>query len=213
MKEAHEDLNPSIAPEFRNEPERFYVPQFATAATVEQEILNRETADMNRPEWNWCGICCVQMILRSLGDRRIPSLEEMYERATSPYRVYRVENQRVVGAYHKELARYIQDEFALSARTERGLTLPKLIQLVREGIFIIASVSPEIRGLDGPAPPTKNGHFVLIYGAYHHTHDGDQAIILHNSAGFQSQKTQHHVRVPVTRFLECFSGNAILVQP
>ncbi len=99
MKEAHEDLNPSIAPEFRNEPERFYVPQFATAATVEQEILNRETADMNRPEWNWCGICCVQMILRSLGDRRIPSLEEMYERATSPYRVYRVENQRVVGAY------------------------------------------------------------------------------------------------------------------
>lgn len=154
MKEAHEELNPSIAPDLRNKPERFYVPQFATADAVEQEIHDRETADMNQPQWNWCGICCVQMILRSLGDHRIPSLGEMYERATNPYRVYRVENQRVVGAYHKELARYIQDEFALSARTERGLTLPKLIQLVREGTFVIASVAPDIRQLNGPADAT-----------------------------------------------------------
>lgn len=217
MYETPEEMNPLIVPALQRVPEQFYVPQFGTAETVEREILHRANADMNLPEWNWCGMCCTQMILRALG-RSTPGLKQMYERATHEYGVYRTENGQVVGAYHKELAKYIEEEFSLSARTARGLTLPKLVELIRGGTFIIASVSPEIRELKpGKEPPTKNGHLVLVYGLCSSYEDADghgvRALILHNSAGFQNQRTQCHARLRTQRFMDCFSGNAILVHP
>jgi len=150
------------------------------------------------------------MILLALG-REAPSLLALYERAFEAG-VYRYQEERVIGAYHREFANFINQEFQLKSRVERRISATRITQLIQqEGSFVIASVSADIRNQTGPLPETKNGHFVLVYGV--HVPDSGQEIqiILHNSAGFQSLGTQSHVHVPITRFMSCFSGNGILV--
>lgn len=201
-----------IQPKLAAHPKDFFIPQFANAEAVECMITNLKNADLNAPEWNWCGICCTRMILLALG-REAPPRLDMYRCAFKKHHAYREKEGRVIGAYHKELATYIEQEFQLRSRTERGLTLTRLIELISEGAFVIASVSAEIRHLIGTPPNTKSGHFVLVYGIRFTGEEHEPEIILHNSAGFLRLKTQSHVHVPATRFLECFSGNGILVQP
>ncbi len=151
------------------------------------------------------------MILLALS-REAPSLLELYERAFE-YGVYQRHEGRVIGAYHRELANFIKQEFQLKSRVERHTSAARVVQLVQEGSFVIASVSAEIRNLTGPLPETKSGHFVLVYGINVPDSGQEFQIILHNSTGFQSLGTQSHVHMPITRFMGCFSGNGIFVHP
>jgi hypothetical protein len=185
-------------------PEPVFVPQFATAEEAESRVANAKNEDGNLPEWNWCGICCVRMILLGLG-RTPPSLLEMYRTATDAYRAYRMEGGRVVGAYHRELTAYVSGEHGLKAKACRGLSVGDVRSLLQKGSVLIVSVSPEIRRLDGGAPAQKNGHLVVVYAVE------DSVFVLHNSAGFVRVGTHRAFRVPESRFAECFSGNGIVV--
>ncbi len=151
------------------------------------------------------------MILLAIS-QETPSLLELYERAFE-YGVYQHHEGRVIGAYHRALANFIKQEFQLESRVERRMSAGRIVQLVQEGSFVIASVSAEIRKLTGPLPETKSGHFVLVYGIHIPNSHQEPQIILHNSAGFQSLGTQSHVHVPITRFMDCFSGNGIFIRP
>ena len=200
----------AITPEMKASPDRFYVPQFETSEAVETRIRGRNTADMTLPEWNWCAICCVRMILLALGRGAI-SREELYEKSFAAG-VFRQEGNEVIGAYHKELASFIERELGLQARPRRGMTTQEVMKEIARGAFVIASVSAEIRDTHGLLPKKKGGHFVLIYG-FRCSPDHSNQLIIHNSTGFTSTNSQMHVSVDETRFNDCFSGNAIVVKP
>ncbi|MFA4845657.1 MAG: C39 family peptidase [Patescibacteria group bacterium] len=188
--------------------EPIFVSQFGTREAVEDRIKNKDNEDLNEPEWNWCGLCCVRMIALGL-ELDPPDLSEMYHRAFDQYQVFKMIDGELIGAYHRELASYIEAEFGLSVTALRHQTVEDVAKLLEEGNYFIASVSAEIRKLDGQEPKKRNGHFVLVWGV-ERTQSGDNFII-HNSSGFQSLKTQEAVRVPVERFAACFSGNGITV--
>lgn len=205
-------------------PKPVFVSQFKTPEEVEERIKNRVNENMDDPEWNWCGICCVRMILLGLG-REVPPLEEMYRTAFDEYQVFRRVDGKIIGAYHHDLATYIREEFGFRAWREygqhqadvfgfmpkdaRGMSTLEIAEHVHLGRHVIASVSASIRDLFGPAPETKGGHLVLIYGV-EEAEEG-RVFILHNSAGFLSNGTQQAVRVTDKRFGECFSEKAIVV--
>lgn len=186
-----------------------FVAQFEPAETTEARIANRGWENQNLPEWNWCGICCVRMILLGLGRTAVPALDEMYRTAFDRYGVFRMENNKIIGAYHRELAEFMRREFALDAACVRGQSLGDLARLVAGGSCFIASVSSEIRRLDGPEPERRNGHLVLVYGVHRNTRG--RSFLIHNSTGYSSLKTQSAVLVPEERFRVCFSGNGIIV--
>ncbi len=186
-----------------------FVPQFEPAEDVERRIGNRDNEDMNAPEWNWCGICCVRMVLLGLG-RAAPTMEEMYRTAFDAYDVFKTVDGNVMGAYHRELATYVRDACDLASYAKRNMSADDVAYDVDSGWYVIASVSPQIRDLFGDAPEKKGGHFVLVYGV-ENTEQG-RVFVLHNSTGFASAHAQRAVRMPETRFVECFSGNAVLLR-
>lgn len=188
--------------------EPVFVAQFEPRESVEARIANRCNEDLNVPEWNWCGVCCARMMVLGVrGDA--PSMEEMYRKAFDEYGVFRMIGGEVVGSYHRELARYLCDEFGFDARAMRGLGADDVAKILDEGGCLIASVSAKIRFLDGEAPVKKTGHLVLVYRVV--DADGGRYFVLHNSAGFVSLGTQEAVRISEKRFMECFSGNGIAV--
>lgn len=189
-------------------PDPVFVPQFESAEDVERRIANRENEDMNASEWNWCGICCVQMILLGLG-RGAPTRDQMYRTAYDRYGAFKTIDGRVVGAYHRELAEYVCQEFGLVAITHRRASTDDLARSIEDGRYVIASVSASIRDLDEKEPGRKNGHLVLIYSI--EQMDSGRMFVLHNSAGFASANTQAGVRVTEDRLKQCFSGCYIAV--
>lgn len=189
-------------------PDPVFVPQFESAEDVERRIANRENEDMNAPEWNWCGICCVRMVLLGLG-RDAPTREQMYRTAFDEYGAFKTVDGSVLGAYHRELATFVEQEYGLGARAARNLSADDLARLVDEGRYAIVSVSASIRTPDSGPPERRSGHLVLVYRV--EETEAGRVFVLHNSAGFESLGSQTAVRVPEARFVECFSGNAILI--
>lgn len=192
----------------RKNPEPVFVPQFESAEGVERRIANRTNEDMNAPEWNWCGICCVRMILLGLG-REVPTREEMYRNAFDGYGVFKTVDGNIVGAYHRELATFVEREYGLAARAMRNMSGNDLARYVDDGQYAVASVSASIRDPGSGLPERRSGHLVLVYRV--EQTDAGRAYVLHNSAGFASLGSQAAARVPEERFMECFSGNAILI--
>lgn len=189
-------------------PDPVFVSQFASAEDVERRIANRGNEDMNAPEWNWCGICCVRMILLGLG-RDAPTLEEMYRTATDKYGAYKRVDGSVIGAYHRDFAAFVAGEYGLETRAARNLSAGDVVRFVDDGWYAIASVAPSIREPESGPPGQRSGHLVLVYRV--DASDAGLAFVLHNSAGFARTNTQREVPVPEARFVECFSGSAILV--
>lgn len=189
-----------------NEP--VFVAQFEPPETTEERIANRANEDLNLPEWNWCGICCLRMVLLGM-NKEAPSLFEMYQKAFDQYGVFRMIDGRVVGAYHRELAQYTRMEFGLFTECVRGQSTSDIAQLLTRGAFVIASVSSKIRKLEGANPERRSGHFVLVYGV--HEDNNSRSFLIHNSAGCPSLGTQSAVHIPEDRFNACFSGNGIMI--
>ncbi len=188
-------------------PEPPFVPQFEPSEDVERRLANVANEDMNAPEWNWCGMCCVRMILLGLG-REAPSLDEMYRAATDAG-VFKMVDGQVVGAHHRQLEDFIYHEFGLVVFAYRRRSTGDIAHMVLRGRYVIASVSPSIREIGGDVPEKKSGHLVLIYAV--ETTEKGRVFVLHNSAGFVSTTTQKEVRVTEDRLRDCFSGCYVTV--
>ena len=196
-----------LIPSMRVNPERFYVPQIEPRENIEAWVNAEWTPERWRlPESNWCAMTNVRSYCMSLG-KIVPSLEELYSHATK-YLVYRDIDDRIIGAYHASLATFIELEFSLVAEAKRNMSAADVAAALMDDCAVFASVSPQIRCTDAaPAPKNPSGHFVFVYGL------GLDSVILHNSAGFVSNETQSHVVTPWWKFMECFSGRAIVVHP
>lgn len=190
-------------------PEQFFVNQFTPAEKTEEIVAGwKEEYDL-LPEWNWCGMCCSRMITLSL-KKNPPSLNEMYQTAFKDYSVYQWHNGKILGAFHKKLARYLRKAFGLKAKAKRGLSLEDIANHIRRDRFVIASVTPEIRFLDTSEPKRKSGHLVLVFGV-EQTADG-LIFIVHNPSGSLQRNSQVSARISTERFVQCFSGNGIVVK-
>lgn len=184
-----------------------YVPQIEPADEFEKWFKNGfSEEDSLKPEANWCGLCCLRMIALAF-DLDPPPLHVMYEEATV-LGVYVRQGDRIIGAYHRELARYAEHRFGLRAQVCRGLSRGDIASVIEAEGLLIASVAPCIRDLAGDPPANPSGHLVLVHSIYDEQVGG---VKLHNSAGFVSTNTQVNVPTPWPRFLECFSGNGIVI--
>lgn len=190
-------------------PKPVYVCQFPDASQVEDRIARRNEEDLNLPEWNQCGICCVRMIALGL-ERNPPPLEEMYRTAFDQYGVFRMVDDKVVGAYHRELAGYVHDVFGLNTEAVRRQSVEDVAQAILDGWYVIASVSAEIRDASVLEPLRRNGHLVLVFDVGER--DGAAGFLLHNSSGFSSTETQEDVFVSLDRFRQFFSGNSVNIR-
>lgn len=186
-----------------------FVAQMEPPEQMEEIIAGRREEDRNLPCWNWCGICCVRALLLGL-DREAPSLEEMYRVATEKYAAYRDIDGEVIGAYHREFAQFITDEFGLKATAKRNQLTGDIAGEVADGRYVIVSVAPSIRFPAGDEPEQRRGHLVLVHGV--EETPGGRIFIITNSSGFQTQGTQFAGRISEERFKQCFSGSGIIVE-
>jgi len=185
-----------------------FVPQVEPRESVEELIGEWKEEDINLPHWNWCAICCVRMIVLGLG-LEAPDMIDMYNTATEKYGAYRMVDGKILGAYHRELARYVKGEFCLKARALRRQPTANVAKWVSRGYYFVASVSSDIRKHSTEAPKRQNGHLVLVYGV-RETLEG-RFFVLHNSAGYSRTNTQSEVLVSEERFAQCFSGNGLII--
>lgn len=196
-----------LIPSMRENPDRFYVPQIEPRENIEAWVNAEWTPERWRlPESNWCALTCVRSYCMSLW-KIVPSLDELCSHAMK-YLVYRDIDNRIIGAYHANLATFIELEFGLIAEVRRDMKAADVAQaLMTDECAVFASVSPQIRCTDAASTPKNpSGHFVFVYGL------ALDSVILHNSTGFASNGTQSQVVTPWWKFMECFSGRAIVVR-
>jgi len=188
----------------------FYVAQFEPKEEVEKNIklfsVKKEQLE-NLPEWNWCGICSLIMILKNVGINH-PPITKIYHEAYD-FGVYKLIDGKVIGAYHAELARYIEEKYNLKSCAIRNVDVKKLKKIILDNNFFIASVSPEIRHAPQKSS-VKNGHLVLVFGVLEV--NNITKFIFHNSTGFLSNNTQCSVELHADLFQEYFSGCGIIVK-
>jgi len=190
--------------------DEFYVSQIEPREETENKI-NLFKSDYekykNLPEYNWCGICSLAMILNGLNISH-SSVEEMYQEAFD-FGVYELVGDKVIGAYHKKFAQYIQEKFNLESSTVRNVNFRKIKKIILNGNFFIASVTPDIRYFPKKSAE-RSGHLILVFGISEE--DAVQKIIFHNSTGFSSTNSQCSVEMPFKLFKNYFSGNGIIVK-
>lgn len=189
-------------------PEPIFVAQFGEDDT-EAHIQNKANEDLTQPEWNWCAICCVNMVLLGLAKDASP-IHELYTDAFASGVYRRTSDGTILGAYHKELARFLQIHSGLRASAKRGITRAELIRRLETGSFCIASVCAELRLRPTKRQPSKNGHFVLVYKT-HVNAVGQRLFTLHNSSGFPRTHSAIAAEYSEEVFWNCFSGNGIIL--
>lgn len=192
----------------RHLPVDFHVPQIAEPSALAAWLQSPARLDRRHPESNWCGLCCVQAVLRAHG-RATPSLQTMFDGAVR-YGVYRRQSDGAyTGAYHAALVDYMRGEFQLEAHAQRGLTGHAICRLIDRDFFLIASVNPALRYRHNEPLFRQGGHLVLIYG-YSVNRDG-WWIHYQDSTGWPDYRDGIGARATLDRFAAFFSGNAILV--
>jgi hypothetical protein len=201
-------------------PEDFYVCQIPDPAKVEEWVDSINTLDLRAPERHWCAMCCVRGLL--LAERLpAPSLEDLFGLACKQG-VYRPDsNTGWRGAYHQELAKFIntvrvtKQREASAHRRMKILVTPEnewfnMERLVSTGCYIILSVHPDIRLRTNVPPPNKNGHFVLVYDFFQ---KGEQKYFrINNPAGFQTHNSQIGMEVSAERLAQVSSGDGVVVK-
>jgi hypothetical protein len=143
------------------------------------------------------------MILKAT-KKDAPPVMEMYKKAFQ-HGAYKFINNKVVGAYHQELANFIETEFKLKSYTAKDLSAADVGRIISDGNFFIASVTPDIR-CQPNIPDRKNGHLILVFGS-----EKDK-LIFHNSTGFSSNNSQVSVEMGFDLFEKYFSGRGIIVE-
>lgn len=190
--------------------DEFYVPQIEPREEIENKInLFKSDSEKykNLPEYNWCGICSLAMVLNGL-DINHSSVGDIYKEAFE-FGVYELVEDKVVGAYHKKFAQYIKERFNLESFAVRNMNFRKLKKIILDDSFFIASVTPDIRYFPEKSAE-RSGHLVLVFGISEE--DAVQKIIFHNSTGFSSTNSQCSIEMPFKLFKNYFSGNGIVVK-
>jgi hypothetical protein len=205
---------------FSRKPEDFYVCQISDPAKVEEWVASLDRLDPKTPELHWCAMCCVRSLL--LAEKLpAPSVKDLFAMACEQG-VYRPDPSiGWRGAYHKELADFINVVRVVDQRKAsafQNMKIPATLDdrwfnmegLVRSGCYIFLSVHPNIRLRTDVPPPSKRGHFVLVYDFFER--GGQKYFLVNNPAGFQSQDSQIGMEVSFERLVQVSSGDGVVVK-
>jgi hypothetical protein len=156
-----------------------------------------------------CGVVCVKMCVEALGGENLPFVD--WARRGLARQGYLVEQDGAGkpverGWLHKALAQLIEDAgFQARALALEAADFPAHL---RAGRMIIASACYQ---LGDRIPVTrKGGHLVVVVGA--NLEDGRLAeVVIHNPSG-RLAELRENALIPVERFLQAYTGRAILVE-
>lgn len=149
-----------------------------------------------------CGVACLKMCLEALGGPVRPLIE--WARLGVQKGGYRPE----VGWVHGVLAGMAR-EAGFPARS-MGADLPEIVQCLKEGRLVIASVSHEAG--DERIPVTKRGgHLMVVVGAECVAGE-PRSFLVHNPSG-RRREWRAYASLGTERFASAFSGRIITVGP
>lgn len=200
--------------------EEFAVPYFCQWESMElaEAIVEGRATPDEDPRWEasgaltrqeyalWanhvCGMACLKMLLASVVGKVVPTLE--LARQSLAYGVYTVDPcGDIHGMIYAPFVRFVQDVYGVDSRIEVGRQAEDIPELLREGLFFIASVHPTIRWPDR-TPPRKGGHLVLI------TRAAEGSLVFHNPSG-HIPETQKDVMLSFEDFDRFFAGRGLLI--
>lgn len=150
-----------------------------------------------------CGMACLQMVLHHRDGRTPPLLPLLHACAARGGYVTQPDGT-VRGLIYDPFAAYAGAEHGLTATVHRRLTLTGLRTELDRGNLVMASVHPEIRRPDRPAPG-RGGHLVLVIG--------------HDSRGLHFRNPSGHTPgsraavLPAATFGAFFAGRGVALRP
>jgi hypothetical protein len=203
------------------------VPYYAQIASPElaEEIFVRGLDPSQDPRWAesgaftpqeyayWvdraCGVACLKMVVEALGGPKV-SLVDWARRGMERggYLVRTDENgdAHEIGWVHSILANMAR-EVGLTAQA-RAASLDEMLEFLRQGMAVIASVSYEA-GDDRLPITQKGGHLMVVIGA--ETEENRPLAFLVNNPSGRRAEMQAAARLAVERFAPAFSGRVILI--
>lgn len=188
-------------------PSHYYTCQIPEPKNVKAWVTSEKARDQKRPAAHWCSICCVHMILKAedVAEWDLPTLFNL----ACEDRVFQQHGSTFKGAFHAELAAFIEHRFGLASTAVRNLSASDIMEHLEHGRYCMLSVHPSIRDPEVTVPPRRSGHFVLVYG---YRKEGDSIVFfLQNSSGWHENSSQIGHVVSAERFMAFFSGNGVVV--
>lgn len=146
-----------------------------------------------------CGMACLKMVIAAETGRVVPTLE--LARMATEYGGYVVDGGAIRGLVYAPAVRMLGERFGMEAAVVTEVAAEDWPELLRRWRYVIASVHPDIRWPERPAPG-RGGHLVLVTGA---TAEG---IVFHNPSGHH-RASQVDASVPPRVFGRFFAGRGI----
>ncbi len=152
--------------------------------------------------WNICGIACLSMIL-SAKNISHPGLVALAKDAAQ-HKVFDVSKSYIGPLKYKDFCKWVHKRFNLPSKPDTHLTQEKIISMLCDNHYVVASVNARIRNPQHLLSELKGGHLVLLIG-YTKT-----SFILHNPSGLY-RKSQKSTRITFEDFESFFANRGIIV--
>jgi hypothetical protein len=195
-----------------------YVSQWMSRELTAQ-ILSGAISAGDDPEWltsgaasaeeyalwshNWCGMACIKMVLDARG-YDIP-LMELCRRCAARGGYLVRDHHAIEGLFYTPAVAMLQEEFHVPARVASPLAVDEIVNELRHGHFVIASVHPTIRHPE-TIPPFRGGHLVLLVGFDLET----EILVLHNPSG-DRLVSQEYCEIASADFEKFFAHRGIII--
>ena len=157
-----------------------------------------------------CGVACLKMGVEALGGPNYPLVQWARMGVAQGGYLVRYDEQgdaHEVGWIHAALAQLARG-VGLAAEA-RAAGLAEILDLLRQGALVIASVSYEVG--DDQRPVTRQGgHLMVVVGA-ESAGDGPVAFLVNNPSG-HGPAWQAAARVPAERFALGYSGRVVVLR-
>jgi len=153
--------------------------------------------------WNVCGMTCLKMILAGSRGIRVPLMD--LARKCTGYGGYVVRGAVIDGLYYKPFARFAAKEYGLNVTVKPVMTQEDIIGALSRGLFVMASVSPEIRKPE-VVPAYRGGHLILMLG-----YDLKERVFYLNNPSGNTPQTQEYAVVRFDDFGKFFDSKGMLI--
>lgn len=153
---------------------------------------------------NACGMACLKMILAHKLGKVLP-IVNLCKKCMS-YGGYIKGGKSIDGLLYKPFINFIHKEFGLKGRIPSSLSIQDIINELKKGNYVIASVSREIRN-PYSKPVKQGGHLVLVLGF----DSNKETLSLHNPSG-NKISTQDYAVISYKNFRKFFSRRGLIIE-